>query len=216
MRTLKDEHGQPVNPLLRARQNADRSIDELIGVCKGVAADGRVNQEEADYLCEWIRANEHIKDQWPANVLRARIFEYLEDGYLDSDEKVELFELLGQIAARRNSTTEVNLSTGLPFDNPLPELLFHGFGYCLTGKFQTGPRRQCVQFIESLGGIIIEAPRQSGCVLVVGDLASRDWIHSTHGRKIETAVALRERGHPVSIIPERHWYDTLCKELQFT
>lgn len=216
MSTLKDGHGQPVNTLLRARHNADRSIDELIGVCKGITADGSVNQQESDYLCSWLRANEHVRDTWPANVLRARIAEYLEDGYLDADEKSELFELLSQVAAKRETTQDVNLSTGLPFDTPLPDLLFHGQGYCLTGKFAIGKRPTVVQFIEALGGIIIEAPRQSGCIVVVGDAGSRDWIHSTHGRKIETAVTLRSQGHPVSIVPEHHWYEGLCRELKFT
>lgn len=216
MSTLKDDHGQPVNSSFRARHNADRSIDELLGVCKGVAADGRVNQEEAEYICSWLRANEHVRDVWPANVLRARIAEYLEDGHLDSDEKVELFELMNQVAARRESALDVNLSSGLPFDTPLPDLSFHGWGYCLTGRFNTGPRRQCTQFIESLGGIIVETPRKSGCVVVVGDVGSRDWIHSTHGRKIETAVSFRSEGHPVSIVPEYHWYEVLCRELKFT
>lgn len=213
MSAHQDEHGQPRNTLFRARQNADRSIDELIGVCKGVAADGRVNQAEAEYLCEWLRANAHIRDLWPASVLRIRIAEYLEDGYLDQDEKQELFELLSQTAARRESTQAVNLSSGLPFDLPLPPLTFHGWSYCLTGRFNTGPRKNVVKFIESLGGAIVETPRQAGSILVVGDIGSRDWIHSTHGRKIETAVELREKGHPVSIVPEYHWYECVCREL---
>ena len=216
MSTLKDEHGQPRNVLLRARQNVDRSIDELIGVCKGVVADGLVNQEEAAYLCSWLQANEHVRNTWPANVLRARIAEYLEDGYLDPDEKNELFEMLSKIAAKRESEAEVNFSTSLPFDSPLPNIVFHGWGYCLTGKFRTGKRQHCEQFIESLGGVVISMPRQSGCVLVVGDIGSRDWIHSTHGRKIEAAVSLRSEGFPVSIVPEYHWFDSLRRELKLT
>jgi hypothetical protein len=213
--TSKDDHGQPRNVLLRARQNVDRSIDELIGVCKGIVADGLVNQQEADYLCSWLQANEHVRDTWPANVLRARIAEYLEDGYLDPDEKCELFEMLNHVAAKRESDSVVNLSTSLPFDSPLPDIIFHGWGYCLTGKFRTGKRQYCEQFIESLGGIIISMPRPSGCILVVGDMSSRDWIHSTHGRKIEAAVVLRSQGHPVSIIPEHHWFESLRRELNY-
>jgi len=214
MPSHKDEHGQP-DPVFRAKHNADRSIDELIGVCKGVVSDGVVNQDEAEFLCGWLRANEHVRNVWPANVLRARIAEYLEDGYLDQDEKVELFEMLARVSAHRESKEPVNLSTGLPFDSPLPQLSFMGWGYCLTGKFHTGKRSNCEQFIVSLGGVILQQPRQRECVLVVGDIGSRDWIHSTHGRKIEAAITLRTQGHPVAIVPEHYWFETIRKELQF-
>lgn len=213
MDTPRDAHGQPLNRLLRARQNVDRSIDELIGLCKGITADGVVNQREAECLCAWLAANEHVRDTWPANVLRARVAEYLEDGYLDDDEKAELLDMLSHVSARREACAPVNLSTSLPFDAPLPRLVFHGGIYCLTGKFHTGSRRECGQFIESLGGSLAERPRKTGCVLVVGEIGSRDWIHSTHGRKIEEAVVFRSQGLPVCIVPEYHWFESLRQEL---
>jgi len=216
MSRLKDEHGQAPSRFIRARQNRDRSIDELIGVCKGITADGRVNQEEAEYLCEWLQANRHVRDVWPANILRARVAEYLEDGLLDGDEKLELFDLLRQTAAKVDDIAPSNHSTMLPFDSPLPDLLFHGRRYCLTGRFNTGTRAECEHFVESLGGIPIESPLKTGCVVVVGRIGSVDWIHSTHGRKIEKAVGLRSSGCPVSIVPEYHWYDSLCRELGFS
>jgi len=37
-------------------------------------------------------------------------------------------------------------------------------------------------------------PRAATSFLVIGAIGSRDWIHSTHGRKIEAAVKLREQG----------------------
>ena len=215
MSRQRDEHGQAPSRFIRARQNADRSIDELIGVCKGITADGRVNQEEAEYLCEWLQENRHVRDRWPADILRARVSEYLEDGFLDEDEKQELFDLLRQTAAKVESIVPANHSTQLPFDSPLPEILFRGRRFCLTGKFNTGTRAECERFVESQGGVPIESPVQTGCIVVVGFLGSRDWIHSTHGRKIEKAVEFRTYGCPVSIVPEYHWYDELCRELRF-
>jgi len=41
--------------------------------------------------------------------------------------------------------------------------------------------------------------------LVIGTLASRDWCFSCHGRKIEKAIKLKEKGAPVVIITERTW-----------
>jgi hypothetical protein len=46
-------------------------------------------------------------------------------------------------------------------------------------------------------------------VLVVGMIASPDWIQSTHGRKIEAAISMKQGGHPIVIVPEEHWLEAL-------
>jgi hypothetical protein len=45
--------------------------------------------------------------------------------------------------------------------------------------------------------------------LVVGTIRSRDWLHSTHGRKIEHAVELAGQNHPIAIVSEEHWANNL-------
>lgn len=48
------------DPFVKFRQPqiAERQIDTLIGLCKGVVADGVVNQGEAEFLRDWLAANE--------------------------------------------------------------------------------------------------------------------------------------------------------------
>lgn len=215
MRKLNGD-GQAPSRFIRARQVADRSIDELLGLCKGVAADGRVCQDEALYMLNWLQANDHVRDKWPANIIRVRIVEYLEDGIVDQDEREELFDLMRQIVGSVDAPAALNFSTSLPFDDPQPDLLFSGQRFCLTGQFIFGPRPQCEREILSLGGSIVTAPRKSGCVVVVGLVGSRDWVHSTFGRKIETALDMRREGCPVSIVSEEHWTDCLKREFGFT
>jgi hypothetical protein len=41
--------------------------------------------------------------------------------------------------------------------------------------------------------------------VIVGEGGSRDWLHSSYGRKIQEAVDYRDKGAMISIIPERHW-----------
>jgi len=41
--------------------------------------------------------------------------------------------------------------------------------------------------------------------LVIGPIASRAWLESTHGRKILRAVELRSEGLPVRIVSEEAW-----------
>ena len=41
--------------------------------------------------------------------------------------------------------------------------------------------------------------------LVIGTLASRDWAHTSHGRKIESAIKANEEGSAIKIIAEEDW-----------
>lgn len=41
--------------------------------------------------------------------------------------------------------------------------------------------------------------------LVIGELASRDWVASSHGRKIEKALVFKEKGVPVMMLSEKDW-----------
>lgn len=45
--------------------------------------------------------------------------------------------------------------------------------------------------------------------LIVGLFGSEDWIHASFGRKIETALKMREKGHQIYIVPEEHWIQNL-------
>ncbi len=39
--------------------------------------------------------------------------------------------------------------------------------------------------------------------LVIGTLASRDWLYTSHGRKIEKALLLKRGGSEIKVIAER-------------
>lgn len=45
-----EKHGQTVNPRINHARLADCAIDEQIGICKGVLADGIVDDGEAKFL----------------------------------------------------------------------------------------------------------------------------------------------------------------------
>lgn len=38
----------------------DRGISELIGIARGLVADGVVNKQEADFLVQWLIENSHL------------------------------------------------------------------------------------------------------------------------------------------------------------
>lgn len=194
------------NTLLRmnaARLN-DRAVDEMIGLCRGLLADGEVNAQEASYLRNWIENNRALRDIWPANVLFARLSEMLLDGKLDADEERELLTTLLELTGGATSPAEPAPSTALPFCNPAPDIEFSGRKFCMTGKFVLGTRSQVESTIKALSGRTGDSPSFDTDYLVIGSVGSPAWIHSTHGRKIEKAVELRQQGRAIAIIGEEH------------
>jgi NAD-dependent DNA ligase len=204
-----DRHAQPLNRRYNAARLSDRAIDELIGLSRGLIADGVVNHDEAQFLGRWIDRNRHIRDEWPAKVLYSRLSEMLTDGILDADEQRELLGLLSDITGEGESVQyqAQSLSTQLPLTDPPPDIWVDGAEFCLTGRFVYGSRKECEAEIMSRGGIAKRSPTKSTHFLVIGHLGSSDWIHSSHGRKIERAVDLADSGSPIQLVSEQHWID---------
>lgn len=202
-----DRNGQPANRAFNALRLEDRAIDELIGICRGVLLDGAVMESEARGILQWVEANRHVANGWPANVLYSRLRDMLIDHVLDSEEEAELVELLADITGGGMPVDRriASLSSALPLCRPAPDVAFHDKSFCLTGKFVFGSRKQCERVIVERGGDAVGSPTQKTHFLVVGSIGSTDWIHSTHGRKIEAAVELRAADHPIRIVSEEHW-----------
>lgn len=203
---MNSEDGQAPNPLFTLRSRVTRDVDELIGLCKGMVADGSVCEAEAHFLLGWLERNRDARDVWPASVLFPRISSMLSDRRLQDDEEKELLDLLISVSGGNPAQLSASsLSTSMPLTRPEPPIEFSGRKFCLTGKFLLGTRKQCEQVVSGRGGLIEHAVTGSLDYLVVGLIGSRDWVHSTFGRKIEKAVELRNSGAVVAIVAEDHF-----------
>ena len=194
-----------------ARKIQDRLIDELIGISRGVIADGIVDETEAIFIGQWIENHREVADRWPANVLYARITELLKDGILNRDEQQQLLETLKDITGGGISYFEPVKSTTLPITHPEPKIDFEGAEFSLTGKFVFGSKEECEAVISDLGGSIVSLPTTDTDYLIIGEMGSPEWIHTAFGRSIETAVELRASGHEINIISEEHWVNQLAE-----
>jgi NAD-dependent DNA ligase len=182
----------------------DRQEAELIGVSRGLIADGVVNELEAEFLEKWLVATAGITGNPIIGNLLRRVKAMLVDRALDADETRDLFETLERFTGGAPELGEVLKSTTLPLDDPPPEIHFNSARFCVTGTFAFGPRRECEAAIQRLGGICGSLTLKTN-YLVVGIYATESWSHSAYGRKIEKAVEMKQGGHLIGIVGEQHW-----------
>jgi hypothetical protein len=202
----------PVDPGRAAssrRRIANRNMDELIGMCRMVLADGAVDDSECRFLLQWIESNYQAVQQWPGNVLYERIAKAMVDGKIDPDEESELLDVLHKISGGAPQADAPRVSGAIPFDDPAPSITFPSQSFVLTGQFVYGSRKLVSAAIEERGGIISSGCSKKTRYLVIGTFGSEEWLHSTHGTKIIKAVELKESGAGPAIVSERHWTEHL-------
>jgi NAD-dependent DNA ligase len=181
-----------------------RQIDELVGLARGIVADGMINQAEVEFLQKWLAANMAISDQPMIRRLYDRVNMILADGIAEADECRDLLDTLDSFSNRDFELGEVLKATTLPLCDPAPTLLFDGRRYCFTGTFNYGGRKDCEAAAQARGASCGSLTKATN-VLVIGTYATESWKHSNCGTKIIKAVDFREAGAPIAIVSEAHW-----------
>lgn len=205
-----DADGQPPRPF-RAEANIDRQISEMIGMIRMALSDGELEHHEATFLLEWLESNIECADTWPASAIYPRLAGALEDGIIDPDEEADLLSVLLKTIGKptRHPDHGIVYATRLPITEPPPVIEFEERSFCFTGKLISGSRAWAMQQVEMLGGYPATSITKTLNYLVLGDLGSRDWIQSTHGRKIEKAMAYIQEGTQIAIVSEERWHESL-------
>jgi len=199
-------HDGQVPSWINAARRADRDIHELLGLIRGVLIDGVVSETEVLALDRWLNARPDARTTWPANILSARIGTILSDGRIDPEESADLKLLLESVTGDQPDAIDAPiLATRVPIDDPEPTITFPDRTFVFTGQFVWGTRSKCESAVIERGGLVGTGITRKTHYVVIGIEASRDWIHSTHGRKIEKAVEYRATGIPLAIISEEHW-----------
>lgn len=198
----------PVNFTLRKQR--DRAADELVGLCRGVLADGAVSGQEASFLLGWCERNAHLANDYPFNYLYRALHGALTDGVLDPEEEADLLGTLlalvgGETHVQARDQVIASLSTTLPLCRPAPQVEFSGRAFVVTGTFAYGARVNVTKAILDRGGEVKGAITKKVDYLVIGEIGSQAWKHSAWGRKIEQAIGLRDQGAPLRIVSEPHW-----------
>ncbi|WP_339064889.1 BRCT domain-containing protein [Teredinibacter turnerae] len=182
----------------------DRQLDTLIGLSKGIIADGAVNQAEVEFLQSWLIQNIHSESPIVANLL-AKVSDVLADGVLDKEESEELLSILRAISGDKSEVGEISKTSSLPLCSPPPSITFKEKNFLFTGTCVFGTRKQCQDAVAQLGGVNVKSVTKGLNYLVLGTYVTDSWVHENFGRKIEKAMEYRSAGVPLCIISEEHW-----------
>lgn len=188
-----------------AQRNMTKSMQTLLGICTGIAADNHINDQEVHFLKSWLIENEDITDKWPGSVIAGRVSQILHDGLISDEEREHLLQTLKEITSTyftdtRSAQAEI---TGVPFDTE--PLIFSERVFCFTGSFIFGTRNHCKKITEQMGAVTVDTMTKKVNYLVIGSIGSPDWVHESFGHKIANAMQLKSRNHPIAIIAEKHW-----------
>jgi NAD-dependent DNA ligase len=201
-----DPHGQPINLAFNQAYRAQRDISEMLGLAKGLLADGQVSDSEALLIRDWMRKHPDAQEYWAVRAINERLERAFADGTIDEQERTDLAELLEElVGGRAGVIAGDDSSTQLPLDRPPPVVAWERSVFVLTGRFAFGPRRDCERQVLNRGGRCEASITRRTNYLVVGTFGSRDWVHTSFGRKIEKAVGYRDSGLPLAILCEDHW-----------
>lgn len=185
-----------------------RLIDELIGMARGLVADGELSDAEINMLERWLAVNVGLAESPIIATLYRRVEDLLRDGHVSEDERRELFDTLTSFVGVPQEAGELLPPTCLPLCNPKPQIEFSGKQFCFTGTFAYGSRGTCEALVQRLGGASGSLTRKTN-YLVIGSYVTEAWKHSSFGLKIIKGMEMRDNGVPIAIIDEKHWSSLL-------
>jgi NAD-dependent DNA ligase len=187
-----------------------RCCESLLGICAGLVADSKLNDEEIRFLDTWLADSSNLCFSWPGEVLVARIKSVLSDGKITEEEREYLKKTLRDLLGGTLEETGAagGMATKLPL-NEVKVIEIKGSSFCFTGEFLFGTRKACEKAVTERGGVSWPAVKMDLNYLVIGTMASREWAHSTHGRKIEKALEYQNKGCSVLIVGEEQWVQFL-------
>jgi hypothetical protein len=179
----KDENGQLAYRAFHHERIVGRTLDEMLGLLKGVICDGELRDSEVVAFRQWLQANPDVAATWPGRDLAARVVQIFEDGVIDPEEREQLFAMMkATVGEPDDQDTSANLSSTLPLTQPAPTVVFDSKAFIFTGRCVYGTRARCEQAVAARGGKIATSVGWAD-YLVIGYYGSDQWLHSTHGTK---------------------------------
>lgn len=193
-------------------------IQRLHGVLGGVIADAVITETELVGLREWLIQHEHLKTRWPYDEIDSVITGVLADGIIDDEEHKMLLSLFSDFISicddKTISSPPIIINDSI---NGLcavcPEIQFDGSTFCFTGASSKFKRHEFEMLVSGLGGKSAKSISRSVDYLIIGADGNPCWAYSCYGRKVEAAVDLRKKGHPLMLVHENDFHDAVADSI---
>lgn len=200
----------PAMARAQATHRLNRAVEHMIGLVTGIIADRNLHDMEIKLLRTWLGEHSSVTQTWPGFVVARKIEEIMEDGVITDAERGHLLDVLTELAATDfaitgSSSPEV---AAMPI-NDVVTVTLKNSTVCHSGEFLFGTRAACERVTLKAGGMPVDSITRRTDLLIVGTRVSPNWAHTSFGRKIQKAAALQESGHPIEIISERRWIESL-------
>lgn len=181
------------------------AAQKLLGFCQGITADRKLNTLELLALTDWLDRAEPYITSSVLSELVGLIREAIQDGIITTAERKNIFQLVDRITGQK---PEEGITHGLSYQSNDADGItsIEDCAFCFSGVFLYGTRAQCQAAVRSLGGKITKGVTRQTNFLIVGEMKSRDWTHSSFGLKIAKA---KELGIPV--ISEDQWIASMTR-----
>ena len=167
----------------------------LMGLLRGVSADGIITVDEASLVSDWMKENGYLKTSSAYGALFRLLEDALEDGILDGEEQKALFEemrkLLNPVAKITNAMEVANNV------------------FCLSGDFEHGSKSEIEKDIERCGGVIAKSVTRKCSYVVIGSLGSERYKFGDYGTKVTKAMELQDKGFCIRVITESQLFEML-------
>lgn len=194
-------------------------LQTLQGILHGILADGVVNDAEINNLGEWLSGNNHLNNYYPYDEIRSLVLNIVSDKVITEDEKLIFKAYVNQFVELTNPDIKARLQeeihnvpiSGICTSDPVVE--FHGKKFCVTGIFTRQSRKEILNKIVALGGIVSSDVSSVTNYLIVADHGNPTWAFSCYGRKVEQAINLRKQGNSIMLINEYDFCDILDDKL---
>lgn len=181
-------------------------INEFLGLISGIVSDNIINAQELKYILGWISTHEDVINHPITKDVSIKVVEFTKIKSPSPEEKSALLTFF-------KKTTGTNFGeTGAATTEPLDHFVDHiesmthtNARICFTGVFKKGSRKEVEAIATNLGATTRKDPSKSIDYVIIGSQVSQDWKHTSFGRKIQKAVELRDGGHPLFILTEKHW-----------
>lgn len=188
------------------KNRAEKACAQLLGLIAGITADGHLHDLEIQFLRTWLAEKRSDGEHWLNSKISAHIEHIMADGVVTAVERAELMAALQAVAGVSFAETGCVTPDTITFPADDCDVFFANATFCLTGKFFFGSRGECEAATTDAGGTCMGSVNRNTRYLVIGSAgATKSWKQASYGQKIDSAMKLQEKGHPIQIITEEVW-----------